>query len=270
MGLLTRRAVRQEPCSTRSGRTTPSSRRVRDPPVTASARRPGDIARRLIFALTSGSEGRGTTHSRPSWLWNNSLPDLVYVSCVSQAASDVLHHRTERKEGETMNIRSITVSSLLVLSLVACSRAAKAPKPVGPQSPTPGADASTPSPEPSVGESPLSPPPTPTPALPEQTSPLPDPESSPLEPPSGRTDPVVVAAKAHLAQELGVASDDIEVTAVEPVEWSDASLGCPEPGQSYAQVITPGYRIILRAQEERHEVHTDREGQIIVVCGPER
>ena len=36
---------------------------------------------------------------------------------------------------------------------------------------------------------------------------------------------------------------------VEEVAWSDASLGCPQPGMSYAQVITDGMRIILQAED---------------------
>lgn len=156
-----------------------------------------------------------------------------------------------------MTIRSIAISASLVLTLVACGRTA-----------TPGREirTSTPSPEPSAGTSPLSPPPTSTPALPEHTSPLPDPAISPVEPPPGAVDEVVAAAKAHLAQARDVASNDIEVTAVEPVEWSDASLGCPKPGQAYAQVVTPGYRIVLEVDGRAYELHTDRSGRSVVIC----
>jgi hypothetical protein len=76
----------------------------------------------------------------------------------------------------------------------------------------------------------------------------------------------MAAAKAHLANELGIPSDDVEAVAIEAVEWSDTSLGCPKPGQMYAQVITPGYRIVLRAHGETYEVHTDEQGQITVIC----
>jgi hypothetical protein len=76
----------------------------------------------------------------------------------------------------------------------------------------------------------------------------------------------VTAAKARLAEELDVASNEIEVTAIETMEWSDASLGCPKPGQAYAQVITPGYRMILEVHGESYEAHTDKEGRGAVIC----
>jgi hypothetical protein len=73
-------------------------------------------------------------------------------------------------------------------------------------------------------------------------------------------------AVEHLAEELGVSPKQIEVLSVEKDEWPDASLGCPEPGRSYAQVVTPGYTVMLEAQGETFEVHTDREGRIVVLC----
>ena len=43
---------------------------------------------------------------------------------------------------------------------------------------------------------------------------------------------------------------------VEAVEWPDAGLGCPQPGQMYAAVITPGYRIALDTDSNTYAVHT--------------
>jgi len=37
--------------------------------------------------------------------------------------------------------------------------------------------------------------------------------------------------------------------------WSDSSLGCPQPGQAYLQVITPGHRVTLRVDGAIHFVH---------------
>ena len=48
------------------------------------------------------------------------------------------------------------------------------------------------------------------------------------------------------------------------MEWSDASLGCPQPGMAYAQVITPGFRIALEAQGQLYQYHTDTKGQILL------
>jgi hypothetical protein len=76
------------------------------------------------------------------------------------------------------------------------------------------------------------------------------------------------AAVEYLAAEIGVAAKEIEVLSVDAYEWPDASLGCPEPGRSYAQVVTPGYRVVLRAKRSEYQVRTDVEGQITVLCEP--
>lgn len=70
-----------------------------------------------------------------------------------------------------------------------------------------------------------------------------------------------------LATRLGVPEAAIEVRRVEPVEWSDASLGCPQPGRMYAQVITPGFRIMLEVEGQEYEYHTDT-GNHLILCSP--
>ena len=74
-------------------------------------------------------------------------------------------------------------------------------------------------------------------------------------------------AVADLAGQLGIAAEAITVRSVEAVEWSDASLGCPKPGMMYAQVITPGYRIVLEANGQSYEYHTGRSSTV-VRCNP--
>lgn len=81
-------------------------------------------------------------------------------------------------------------------------------------------------------------------------------------------DKMVRLAREELARRLSVAPERIDVLETEPVEWSDASLGCPEPGQMYAQVVTPGFRVVLEARGERYGYHTDRE-QTVVLCKEE-
>jgi len=99
-------------------------------------------------------------------------------------------------------------------------------------------------------------------------SPLPEPGMSPISPsPEPATEPAS-AAVAHLAAELGISLEEVTVLSFEAVQWSDASLGCPQPGMMYAQVVTPGYRFFLEAEGERYEVHTDRTGRSVVVCQP--
>ena len=53
--------------------------------------------------------------------------------------------------------------------------------------------------------------------------------------------------------------DGLELVSDEPVQWEDTSLGCPQAGMVYAQVITPGHRITFRQGDDTYEVHTASE-----------
>ena len=64
------------------------------------------------------------------------------------------------------------------------------------------------------------------------------------------------AALKDLAERLHLDKGGIEIVSVERRMWNDASLGCPESGKMYAQVITPGFLVILRAEGEIYEYHT--------------
>jgi hypothetical protein len=68
--------------------------------------------------------------------------------------------------------------------------------------------------------------------------------------------PAVDAAKEQFAADTGVPKDEITVVRVEPMTWSDSSLGCGKSGSSYLQVLTPGYRVTLEANGERRVYHT--------------
>ncbi|HLE02745.1 MAG TPA: hypothetical protein VI877_04555, partial [Dehalococcoidia bacterium] len=69
----------------------------------------------------------------------------------------------------------------------------------------------------------------------------------------------VRAAQEDLASKLGLEAGKIAVVRAEPWEWPDTSLGCPREGMFYAQVITPGYRVVLEAGGRLYEYHTDQE-----------
>ena len=81
---------------------------------------------------------------------------------------------------------------------------------------------------------------------------------------------LIERATADLAQVSEAAADEITVVSTEEVEWSDSSLGCPQPDEMYAQVITPGYRIVLASGGNTYDYHsaTDPEGPL-VQCSPE-
>jgi hypothetical protein len=75
--------------------------------------------------------------------------------------------------------------------------------------------------------------------------------------------PVLLAIADLLNSESGDATESVVITASEPVTWPDSSLGCPKPGEFYAQVITPGYRVTVQYQGETIEVHTDQDGKAV-------
>lgn len=66
--------------------------------------------------------------------------------------------------------------------------------------------------------------------------------------------------------ERGVATEGLRVDSVEATEWPDSSLGCPQPGMSYLQVITPGHVVRFAGSGGPHEVHV--AGENAVICSP--
>jgi hypothetical protein len=68
---------------------------------------------------------------------------------------------------------------------------------------------------------------------------------------------------AAIADDLGVPPDTIQVVSIEPRNWPDASLGCPQPDMLYAQVVTPGYLVLVDVSGEQIEYHTDERGTVV-------
>lgn len=69
--------------------------------------------------------------------------------------------------------------------------------------------------------------------------------------------------KDDLADRLAIPVAEISLVEATQVEWSDSSLGCPEPGMSYMQVITPGYRILLQANNQTYEYHSNMNAHFV-------
>ncbi|WP_322802571.1 hypothetical protein [Thermoflexus sp.] len=76
-------------------------------------------------------------------------------------------------------------------------------------------------------------------------------------------------ARKDLAARIGVQEEEIRVVEAQAVTWPDSSLGCPERGRMYAQVLTPGYRIVLEIGGTRYAYHAGREGSPFL-CPPDR
>lgn len=71
---------------------------------------------------------------------------------------------------------------------------------------------------------------------------------------------------ADAARHSGVAVSEIEVTSIEAMTYNDAALGCPEPGKMYAQVLTPGFMVLLDADGVRLDYRATEDGGTFRLC----
>jgi len=108
--------------------------------------------------------------------------------------------------------------------------------------------------------------PTLTPSLPTATKQGENPiiTSHPLIPSNSSLQNLIEKAKADLVQRLSISENEIIFAKAIDVIWPDASLGCPQPGIEYAQVLTEGFLIYLEADGEFYNYHTDFSEQIIL------
>jgi hypothetical protein len=104
----------------------------------------------------------------------------------------------------------------------------------------------------------------PIPTLPVSTptfsGPATHPEESPAPISGGGYPAAVFAAWQALAAQLNIPVEQIQVDAIESTEWPDACLGLAGSDEVCAQVITPGYRILLRVDLAQYEFHTNQDG----------
>jgi hypothetical protein len=77
--------------------------------------------------------------------------------------------------------------------------------------------------------------------------------------------PLVLKAKGDLAERLGIPLEEIKLLSFDEVVWPDSSLGCPQPGITYAQVPQDGTLIRLGVGMEMYFYHSDG-GQTPFLC----
>jgi hypothetical protein len=80
----------------------------------------------------------------------------------------------------------------------------------------------------------------------------------------GALQSLVDLARVNLARRLDVEIEVITVQGIDEVEFSDASMGVPQPGQAYAQLLTPGYVIRLAVAGRTYEYHASDERLVFV------
>lgn len=74
---------------------------------------------------------------------------------------------------------------------------------------------------------------------------------------------IIARAKKDLARRRGISSQKILLKRAETVTWPDAGLGCPQKKRAYAQVVTPGYRLVLSDGITDFEYHTDNCRRVV-------
>jgi hypothetical protein len=82
--------------------------------------------------------------------------------------------------------------------------------------------------------------------------------------PDSQSDKMTSLAIADLSARLSLDHKEVRVVSVEPAKWADAALGCPRPGEIYAEQVELGYLIVLEANGQEYTYHTDRTAQIIL------
>ncbi len=74
---------------------------------------------------------------------------------------------------------------------------------------------------------------------------------------------LIQAAGEALAKVLGLKLADIKFVSAQLVQWPNSCLGMALPGEACAEVITPGYLIVLEANGVKFEYHTNADGSVV-------
>jgi hypothetical protein len=68
----------------------------------------------------------------------------------------------------------------------------------------------------------------------------------------------VKRAREDLAKRLGVSENDIKEDGIDDAEFPDMALGAPVEDEMSGQMITPGWRIRLKARDGGYEYRANR------------
>ena len=75
-----------------------------------------------------------------------------------------------------------------------------------------------------------------------------------------------LSARQVLSSRLGLSMNDIAIHSFQSQEWPDACLGLAEAGQMCAQMLTPGYLVVLEVNGDRYDYRTDQAGNLVVLA----
>jgi hypothetical protein len=74
----------------------------------------------------------------------------------------------------------------------------------------------------------------------------------------------VAAVVQDAAARLSISPNELSVDRVEAREWGDSSLGCPQPGNLYSQIVTPGFLIVINSGGKQLEYHSDTRARVVL------
>jgi hypothetical protein len=87
---------------------------------------------------------------------------------------------------------------------------------------------------------------------------FPTPQAAPSFPPAAAFE-----AQKALTSSLGIRMEQATITMIANAQWPDGCLGLASPNETCPQGVVRGYRVVLRANGEVFEYHTDSTGLIL-------
>jgi hypothetical protein len=64
---------------------------------------------------------------------------------------------------------------------------------------------------------------------------------------------IIDAVVAEIAKTAGVPADQVTVVSAESVTFHDGSLGCPQPGFAYTQMVVDGFKIVAKVGDTEYD-----------------
>ena len=72
--------------------------------------------------------------------------------------------------------------------------------------------------------------------------------------------PFIDQAVTDLASRLKIDASNIDTVSAQSISWPDGSLGCPQPGMLYTQVMVDGALIQLSVDGTSYSYHSGASG----------
>src|SRR5437588_4764120 len=79
--------------------------------------------------------------------------------------------------------------------------------------------------------------------------------------------PILESITKEVAAVAKVGREQLVIVRAESVVWNDGSLGCPEPGMMYTQMLVNGYWIVIEAAGKQYDFRVGRGGSFRL-CPP--